>query len=160
MFVENNKFMLGKYVFQRHFPPLCVHFLCLSVYTWLFTLIIHSLAIYWEMIWWKILFSSSENCEQTRKVEGNESDRILRIMNVLQSLWRETLFVDVAMGYSRVFSRYFRMNMIISLPISKSTRYGAVHLVCTFSHFHFWWQFGVLFISLGLRCGKVKEENT
>lgn len=84
--------MLGKYVFQRQFPPRCV---CLCTHGPL------SLSYPRNLLRNDLMeiFSSSENCEQTRKVKGNDSDRISRIINMLQSLWRETVFVDVAMGY-------------------------------------------------------------
>ena len=159
MFVENNKFMLEKYAFQpcfqRHFPPRFVYTFCLSIYTWLSLRLSYTRDLLRNDLMENVF--SSKNCEQTRKVEGNKSDRMSRIMNVLQSLWRETFFVDVAMGYSRAFSRHFRMNMISFLPISKNAYSAPCVYVLTFP---FLMAIQSLFISLGLRCGKVKEENT
>lgn len=84
---------------QRHFILFCVHFLFVCVHM---ALSIRPRARFTEK-WFDIFFLPSllENCEQTRKVEANESDRIFRIMNVFESQGeKKTVFVDVAMDDS------------------------------------------------------------
>lgn len=82
MFVENNKFMLGKYAFLNVIFLFCVHSVFVCIHMALSLSYSPPFTARMDLMENITFFSALEKYEQTRKVKGNESDRIFRIMNV------------------------------------------------------------------------------
>lgn len=137
MFVENNKFMLWKYVFSTSLFPFCVLFSVCVHMAW--GLIIHNSHLLRNDLmeningWFSVLSSRlSLYCEQTRKVESNESDRIFRIMNA--KVLGEKIFLLMLPLVTRTRGW---ISLFLSLAQKKSVMVQYTSHISTF--FLAWW---------------------